>query len=67
MIIKKRYKKASPYLTFEIINNYKKLTHEQILFSRRNRNWNEFDKLDEIAKLYVILRELKLYTNSIKP
>ena len=65
MKAKKRFTRASPFLTFQIINIYNKLTHEQILESRKNRNWNEYDKLDQTAKWYDILKELTLYTNSI--
>ena len=67
MIIKKRFTRPSTFLTLQIINIYNKLTHKQILESRKNRNWNEFDKLDQTEKYYDILRELTLYNNSIKP
>ena len=64
---KKRFTRPSTFLTLQIINIYNKLTHKQILESRKNRNWNEFDKLDQTEKYYDILRELTLYNNSIKP
>lgn len=67
MKTKKRFTRPSTFLTLQIINIYNKLTHKQILESRKNRNWNEFDKLDQTAKWYDILRELTLYNNSIKP
>ena len=66
MKTKKRFTRPSTFLTLQIINIYNKLTHKQILESRKNRNWNEFDKLDQTAKWYDILKELTLYNNSIK-
>jgi len=66
MKTKKRFTRPSTFLTLQIINIYNKLTHEQILECRKNRNWNEFDKLDQTAKWYDILKELTLYNNSIK-
>lgn len=43
------------------------LTTEQIIHSRRFRNWRKFDKLDEIGKLRVRLEELQYYEDDIDP
>jgi hypothetical protein len=37
------------------------LTTEQIIFSRRNRNWQKFDKSNEIVKLSIRLEELQYF------
>lgn len=38
-----------------------KLTTEQILYARRNRNWEKFDRLSEVQKLLCRLEELEIY------
>jgi hypothetical protein len=43
------------------------LTTEQIIYARRFRNWNKFDKLDEINKLRYRIEELKYYEDDIDP
>jgi hypothetical protein len=43
------------------------LTTEQLIYARRYRNWEEFDKLDEIGKLYVRLEELEYFADDIDP
>lgn len=41
------------------------LTTEQIIFTRRNRNWMKFDRLDEVGKLLVRLEELQYFEDDI--
>jgi hypothetical protein len=43
------------------------LTHEQILWSRRFRDWKKFDKLTPDEKLIVIYEELEIWINDIDP
>jgi hypothetical protein len=38
-----------------------KLTIEQIIYARRNRNWEKFDKLSEVEKLLYRLEEFQIY------
>jgi hypothetical protein len=54
------------FINGKIINLYKELSHQEILESRKNRNWNEFDNLDISAKASYILKELTIYKNFIK-
>lgn len=43
------------------------ITTEQLIFSRRNRNWEQFDKLTEVEKLLVRLEELEYFVDDIDP
>lgn len=38
-----------------------KLTTEQIIYARRNRNWEKFDRMSEVDKLLYRLEELEIY------
>lgn len=42
-----------------------KLTTEDIIEARRNRNWETFDKLSEIEKLKWRLEELEIFEDII--
>ena len=42
-----------------------KLTTEDILEARKNRNWETFDKLSEIEKLKCRLEELEIFEDVI--
>lgn len=37
------------------------LTTEEILSARKHRNWEEFDKLDDVQRLQVQLDEFSIY------
>jgi hypothetical protein len=55
----------------EILNSrlekiMKQLTTEDILESRRSRNWETFDKLSEIEKLKWRLEELEIFEDILK-
>lgn len=54
-------------LNYNLIMIIEQLTTEQIIHSRRFRNWRKFDKLDEIGKLRVRLEELQYYEDDIDP
>jgi len=50
----------------DILNNkisliLEKLTTEQIIYARRNRNWEKFDRMSEVEKLLYRLEELEIY------
>jgi len=47
------------YYNLSIISE--KLTIEQIIYARRNRNWEKFDKLSEVEKLLYRLEEFQIY------
>ena len=36
-----------------------------MIYARKNRNWKEFDRLDEVSKLRHILQELQIYEDDI--
>jgi hypothetical protein len=38
-----------------------RLTIDQIFHARRNRDWEKFDKLDEVSKLLWRLEEFQIY------
>jgi hypothetical protein len=38
-----------------------RLTQDQIFYARRNRNWENFDKLSEVEKLLYRLEEFQIY------
>jgi hypothetical protein len=55
----------------DILNNrlikiMEQLSTEDILESRKYRNWEEFDKLSEIEKLQWRLEELEIFEDIIK-
>lgn len=52
-------------LTYNLIKISDQLTTEQIIYSRENRNWSKFDRLDEIGKLRYRLEELEIYSDDI--
>jgi hypothetical protein len=54
-------------LTYNINFISEQLTTEKLIFSRRNRNWVKFDKLDEVGKLLVRLEELQYFEDDINP
>lgn len=54
-------------LEYKICLISEQLTIEQIIFSRRNRDWKKFDKLDELRKLIVRLEELEYFVDDIDP
>lgn len=41
------------------------LTTKQLIFARRSRDWEHFDKLDEVSKLLVRLEELEYFADDI--
>jgi hypothetical protein len=43
------------------------LTTEQILHSRRFRNWQKFDRMTEEQKLMIRFEELEIYIDDIDP
>ena len=54
-------------LEYNICLISEQLTIEQLIFARRNRDWNRFDKLDDIRKLIVRLEELAYFSDDIDP
>ena len=54
-------------LEYNICLISEQLTIEQLIFARRNRDWNRFDKLDDIRKLIVRLEELEYFSDDIDP
>ena len=38
-----------------------KLSIEQVMYARRNRNWEKFDKLSEVEKMLYRLEEFEIY------
>ena len=54
-------------LEYNICLISEQLTIEQLIFARRNRDWNRFDKLDDIRKLIVRLEELEYFSADIDP
>jgi hypothetical protein len=49
-----------------LIKINEQLTTEDILESRKSRNWEKFDKLTEIEKLQQRLEELEIFEDIIK-
>lgn len=43
-----------------------KLTIEQVMHARRNRNWQKFDKLSEVEKLLYRLEEFEIYEDILR-
>lgn len=54
-------------LEYKICLISEQLTIEQLIFARRNRNWEKFDKLDEVRRLMVRLEELEYFIDDIDP
>jgi hypothetical protein len=54
-------------LEYNICLISEQLTIEQLIFARRNRDWEEFDRLDQIGKLIVRLEELQYFEDDIDP
>jgi len=54
-------------LEYNICLISEQLSIEQLIFARRKRNWEKFDKLDEISKLRVRLEELEYFSDDIDP
>lgn len=48
-------------LNYNLMKISERLTQEQIFYARRNRNWEKFDKLDEVGKLLHRLEEFQIY------
>jgi len=48
-------------LNYNLMKISEKLTQEQIFYTRRNRNWERFDELDEVGKLLHRLEEFQIY------
>jgi len=43
-----------------------RLSIEQVMYARRNRNWQKFDKLSEVEKLLYRLEEFEIYEDMIR-
>jgi hypothetical protein len=54
-------------LEYNIILISEQLTTEQIIFSRRNRDWESFDESSYLEKLMIRLEELQYYEDDIDP
>jgi hypothetical protein len=54
-------------LEYNIILISEQLTTEQIIFSRRNRDWESFDESTYLEKLIIRLEELQYYEDDIDP
>lgn len=54
-------------LEYNLLLIVEQLSTEQLIFARRNRNWREFDKLDQIEKLRFRMEELEYYAEDIDP
>ena len=54
-------------LEYNIILISEQLTTEQIIFSRRNRDWESFDESSYLEKLIIRLEELQYYEDVIDP
>ena len=52
-------------LEYNIILISEQLTTEQIIFSRRNRDWESFDESTYLEKLIIRLEELQYYEDDI--
>jgi hypothetical protein len=48
-------------LNYNLMKISERLTQEQIFYARRNRNWERFDKLDEVGKMLHRLEEFQIY------
>jgi hypothetical protein len=54
-------------LNYYLIKICEQLTTEQIIHSRRYRDWKRYDRLKEIDKLKYRLEELQIYEDDIDP
>lgn len=52
------------YEKLKIISD--KLSIEQVMYARRNRNWEKFDKLSEVEKLLYRLEEFEIYEDILR-
>lgn len=43
-----------------------RLSIEQVMYARRNRNWQKFDKLSEAEKLLYRLEEFEIYEDILR-
>ena len=43
-----------------------RLSIEQVMYARRNRNWQKFDKLSEVEKLLYRLEEFEIYEDILR-
>ena len=43
-----------------------RLSIEQVMHARRNRNWEKFDKLSEVEKLLYRLEEFEIYEDILR-
>lgn len=48
-------------LNYNLMKISDKLSTEQILHARRNRNWEMFDEFDEVGKMLHRLEEFQIY------
>jgi hypothetical protein len=48
-------------LNYNLIKISEKLTTDQILYARKNRDWNKFDSLNEFERLIHCLEEFEIY------
>ena len=53
-------------LIYNITLISEQLTTEQLIFARRNRNWEKFDKLSEVEKLLYRLEEFEIYEDILR-
>lgn len=52
-------------LEYNICLISEQLTLDQLIFARRNRDWNKFDKMNEIGKLITRFEELRYFEDDI--
>lgn len=52
-------------LHWNLIKIASQLSTEQLFEARENRNWETFDKLDEMGKLQWMLEELEIFEDII--
>lgn len=52
-------------LNYNLIKISERLTIEQVLNARKNRNWKKFDRLSEIEKLLYCLEEFQIYEDEL--
>lgn len=54
-------------IEYNIILISDQLSIEQIIFSRRNRDWQEFDRSSYLEKLIIRLDELQYFEDCLDP
>ena len=54
-------------LEYNICLISEQLTLDQLIFARRNRDWNKFDKMNGIGKLITRFEELRYFEDDIDP